>query len=163
MNTVVVNSTPLIALSITGHLNILRLIFADIMVPYSVYEEVVVLGQGRSEADEIAGADWLNIKKVQKASSFPPAFLGLDQGEMEVLQLAQSEKADWVLIDEKLGRKVARTLGLKVKGTLGVLLTAYKAKILSKEKAERAVDILSRSAVRLSSRWLKWFQEQIAE
>lgn len=54
----------------------------------------------------------------------PPELLGLDIGEMDVILLAREVKADWVLIDEKLARRVAKGLGLKVKGTLGLLLIA---------------------------------------
>ena len=38
-----------------------------------------------------------------------------------------SLQADWVLIDEGLGRRVA--LGLPVKGTLGILLVAVRASL----------------------------------
>jgi len=35
--------------------------------------------------------------------------------------------ADWVIIDEKIGRNFAEYLGLKVVGTLGILLKAKQA------------------------------------
>ena len=44
--TCVVNSTPLIALSIVGHLNLLKQLFDDVIVPYSVYNEVAQKGVG---------------------------------------------------------------------------------------------------------------------
>jgi predicted nucleic acid-binding protein len=37
----VVNSTPLIALSIVGHLDLLRHLFDELFIPASVYREVV--------------------------------------------------------------------------------------------------------------------------
>ncbi len=54
----VVNSTPLIALSMVGHLVLLLALFDQIFVPPSVYEEVVQKGHGRSGSRELARADW---------------------------------------------------------------------------------------------------------
>ncbi len=38
--------------------------------------------------------------------------------------MASKCQADWVIIDEKIGRNMAEYLGLHVTGTLGVLLKA---------------------------------------
>jgi predicted nucleic acid-binding protein len=81
---------------------------------------------------------------------------------MDVILLAQELKADWVLMDEKLGRKIADTLGLHVKGTVGVLLVAYQAGLLSQKEAEEAVEALAGSSVRVSPRLIRWFKEQLA-
>lgn len=48
----------------------------------------------------------------------------LDRGEAEAIALAIDLKADWILLDEREGRKVAKSLGLKVTGILGILLRA---------------------------------------
>jgi len=48
----------------------------------------------------------------------------LDDGEADVLLLAQEFKADLVLLDEKLARCFARKLSIKYSGTLGILLKA---------------------------------------
>jgi predicted nucleic acid-binding protein len=42
------------------------------------------------------------------------------------LSSALQEKADWLLIDERVGRRFAQQVGLKVKGTLGVLLEGVR-------------------------------------
>ena len=103
----VVNSTPLIALSMLNHLFVLKDLFDEIFVP---------------------------------AESFPlpPELLGLDTGEMDVILLAREVKADWVLIDEKLARRVAKGLGVKLKGTLGLLLIACRTGLVSREEARAA-------------------------
>ena len=48
----------------------------------------------------------------------------LDQGESEAITLAIDLKADRILLDERDGRKIAKSLGLKVTGVLGILLRA---------------------------------------
>jgi len=45
----------------------------------------------------------------------------LHAGEQATIVLAESVKADIVLLDEKAARRAAASLGLRVTGTLGVL------------------------------------------
>jgi len=47
---VVVNATPLIALSLVGQLSLLREMFDAVIVPHAVYEEVVTDGYGQPGA-----------------------------------------------------------------------------------------------------------------
>jgi len=160
---VIVNSTPLIALSLIDQLDLLRQLFEEVVVPTSVYQEIVLHGQGRPGADAVAQADWIQICEPGLQATLPPILLGLDQGEMDVLLLARELQADLVLIDEKLGRRIAGILGLRVQGTLGVLLRAYRKHLISQEEAEAAVQRLAHSSVRVSPRLIQWFREQLTK
>ncbi len=159
---VVVDSTPLIALSFIGRLYLLKALFDEVLVPASVYQEVVAQGRGRPGEEEVRQAAWLVVRKPEQSLPLPPVLLGLDRGEVDVILLAQEVMADWVLIDERLGRKIARALGLRVKGTLGVLLAAYHAGFLSRAEAEEAVDQLVNSPIRISLRLAEWFKGQLS-
>ena len=152
MTKVVVNSTPLVALSWVGRLSLLKIIFDEVVVPASVYDEVTVQGKNRPGAAELEDAGWIVVKAPEEKPSLSPMLLGLDQGEMDVILLAQELKADWVLVDEKLGRKVAEAVELRVKETLGVLLTAYRAGLLSRKEAEEAVERLAESPIRIDEK-----------
>jgi predicted nucleic acid-binding protein len=157
----VVNSTPLIALSITGYLFLLNRLFEQVVVPVSVYEEVALQGEERPGAEAVAQANWLVIQAPERSLVLSAELVQLDRGEQDVIILAQEIKADWVLIDEKLARRVAIGLGLQVKGTLGVLLIAYRMGLISKEASIQAVQDLASSSVRLSSRLREWFIAQL--
>lgn len=157
----VVNSTPLIALSIVGRLNLLPALLDDVVIPASVHEEVVGEGRGRPGSAEVSEAEWLTVRRPQETSPLPAEVMGLDQGEIDVILLAQEVEADWVLIDEKLARQIAKAVGLQVRGTLGVLLAAYRTGLLSREDSLRAVRELARSSVRLSDRLVRWFEEEL--
>ncbi len=98
----VVNSTPLIALAITGYLSVLDSLFEQVLVPVSVYEEVVLQGENRPGAEAVARADWLTVVAPERPVSLPAELLQIDRGEQDVILLAQAIEADWVLIDEKL-------------------------------------------------------------
>ena len=50
----------------------------------------------------------------------------LDKGEAEAIALAKQEASDILLIDELLGRKIAKKHGLKVIGTGGILVEAKR-------------------------------------
>lgn len=75
----VVNSTPLIALGITGYLPLLNTLFEQVFVPISVYEEVVLQGEGRPAAEVVAKAEWLIIQTPQQPFSLSAELLQLDR------------------------------------------------------------------------------------
>lgn len=51
----------------------------------------------------------------------------MDLGESESIALAIETKADYLLIDEFLGRQIAEKLDLKIVGILGILIQAKKS------------------------------------
>lgn len=67
----------------------------------------------------------------------------LDLGESESIVLAIEQQADYLVIDEKLGRIAAKEQGLKIVGILGILIEAkQKGLIISvKEQIEKLQDI----------------------
>jgi predicted nucleic acid-binding protein len=158
---VVVNATPLIALALLDRLELLQQMFDEVLVPATVYEEVVVKGVGRPGAAAVDRADWFQVVSPRAASTIEPMLLGLDTGEMDVLLLAREQRPDWVLIDERLGRRVARAMGLPVKGTLGVLLAVVLAGLLSKAEVLDDLQQLANSEIRISSRWQDWLKDEL--
>jgi predicted nucleic acid-binding protein len=54
----------------------------------------------------------------------PPGMEKLQAGERAVIILAESSRADIILLDEKAARRVAGERGSRVTGTLGVLAEA---------------------------------------
>jgi predicted nucleic acid-binding protein len=65
-------------------------------------------------------------RELQSPSDTPQALPELDPGEREAIQLALEAHADLLLMDDKLGVRLARRRGLKVIGTLGVLVQGAK-------------------------------------
>ena len=158
---VVVNATPLIALSLIGELDLLPHLFDEILVPTAVYEEVVTHGAGRPGSEAVLAAAWLHVQSPKAASSMEPLLLGLDPGELQTLLLAREVQADWVLIDERLGRRVARAMRFETKGTVGVLLAAYLAGLFSRERALKAVHELVEKGIRIGPSVIAWFEAEL--
>ena len=73
----------------------------------------------------------------------------LDEGEAEVIQLAKEARATTVIIDEKKGRRVAKSLGLRVRGTLGILLELKKRGLIKLVKP--VIDEMLKEGYYLSS------------
>lgn len=158
---VVVNASPIIALSLIHQLELLNNLFDEILIPTEVYQEVAVRGAGQPGAAELAQATWVQVRTPAASSTLEPLLLGLDVGELQVLLLAQEVNPDWVILDERLGRRVARVLNLPVKGTVGILLAALRVGLLDKGQALEAVRQLSREGIRISNRVIAWFEGEV--
>ena len=124
---VVPDAGPLIYLGGAGHLELLRLLYTEVVVPRIVVDEVVVAGVGLPGADAVAGAAWL---KVEDAAPDPALLILLDAGEAAAIPLAVRLHAT-LLADDADARTVARERGLPVVGTLGVLLSAKRRHLLT--------------------------------
>ena len=88
----VTNAGPLIYLSLLGQLPLLRDLFAEILLPDAVYEEVVLHGRGLPGANETKAAveeGWLRQVAVQNRALVDALFGELDVGEAETLALAR--------------------------------------------------------------------------
>lgn len=120
---VVPDAGPLIYIAGAGQLDLLRLLYADVVVPRVVYEEVTVAGAGLTGSAEVRAADWLRV--VDHAAD--PTLTGrLDAGEAAAIPLALALGAV-LLVDDGEARTVAAERGLAVIGSLGVLLAAKRA------------------------------------
>jgi hypothetical protein len=121
------NTTPIIALSSIQQLDLLPQLFDCVHVTNEVIEECEV--GGTIIVPNLRQLVW--IKPVQSTPiEYSSILLELDKGEKHPLDMACKDRANWVLIDEKIGRNVAEYLGLRVIGTLGILLKARQQNLI---------------------------------
>jgi uncharacterized protein len=123
---VVPDAGPLIYLGGAGHLELLQLLYAEVVVPRIVVEEVIVAGAGLTGAEEVACATWL---RIEDAEPDPDLLVLLDRGEAAAIPLAGRLHAT-LLVDDADARTIAGHRGIPVVGTLGVLLSAKRGKFL---------------------------------
>lgn len=121
------NTTPFIALASIGQLHLLPQLFGTVHVAESVIGECA--DGGRIVVPALRSLDWV-IPVVDEATSGLPVLLELDRGEKQTIILARKYAAHRVIIDERLGRRIAEYLGLNVTGTLGVLAKAKSAGLI---------------------------------
>ena len=122
---VVSNTTPLIGLASIGRFDLLRQLFGEVYIPKAVYDEAVIAGREKGGAKkETSEATWIRTIEVQDRLAVEVLLDELDVGEAETIVLARELHADWVLMDEKKGRRKLAQLEIRVLGTLGILLKA---------------------------------------
>jgi predicted nucleic acid-binding protein len=119
---VVADTGPIHYLVLIEHIEILPVLFENVIIPSAVYGELA-----RVEAPE-AVRRWIQAPPAWLEVVVPPigprddAMLEiLDDGEKGALALAASLAADLVLMDDREAVRVARNRGYRVIGTLGIL------------------------------------------
>ena len=118
---VVSNTTPLINLAGVGHLDLLHALFGEVWIPEAVGDEY---DAGARPADQrLDQLPWLLVKPVAIDA---PLLNELDAGEAAAISLAVASGARVLLLDERMGRRVAISRGLPIVGTLAVLLKAKR-------------------------------------
>lgn len=123
---VVSNTSPVLNLAIVNQLILLRQQFGEISIPEAVLDELKVSEErpGSQVIREAIESGWIQIQQVSHEPLAQLLKQTLDQGEAEAIALAVKLRADWTLLDEREGRKTAKSLGLNVTGILGILLRA---------------------------------------
>lgn len=120
---VIADSGPLIALSRVVELSLLRDVFGQVWLTETVLAECTVR-LDRQEGVLIRAAEEAGWLKVRPDSSTDPNW-DLDPGEVSAIAAALELRAG-LLMDDRMGRRVAGGLGLPVIGALGVLVRAKR-------------------------------------
>ena len=121
-------------------LPILTKLFSNVVIPVTVYAEVIRLNEFGISIDSFVHAlskqeGQIRIQEIlDPLDELPELRSFLDRGEAEAIILAQELRADWLLIDERLGRQAATERGIPVIGLLGVLRLAKQENIVSQLK-----------------------------
>lgn len=134
---VVSDTTPLIGLASIGRLDILQELFGEVYIPQAVYDETVTHGHAEGSAkQDVDNADWIHVAQVQDLLAVNILLDEMDLGEVETIVLAGEMGADWVLMDEKKGRRKLSQLDIPKIGTIGVLLKAKQIGLIPNLKHE---------------------------
>ena len=117
---IVSNTTPLIAFSSLQKFDLLKNLFGKLYIAEAVCHEATIAKKEKDNlAFEIAQADWIQTVKVKDRLAVDVLLDELDLGEAETIVLAKEINADWILMDEKKGRRKLTQLGLAKIGTIG--------------------------------------------
>lgn len=108
---VVADTTCLIALERIDRLDLLQRSFSSVIVPPEVAREFRT------------PPEWVTIQSSSNHSVMASLRLLVDDGEAAAIALAHELKVR-IILDDGAGRSVARQFGLSVMGTIGLLLMA---------------------------------------
>jgi len=125
-----------VALALIDRLDVFHALFESVCISEEVHKELLEGGPSGQGLIPLQKASWIKVQRI--SSSIDPLLMTvLDTGEASVMQLAREIKADYVLIDERKGRKIARDIfALKVIGTARILVEAKKKVILNSSVGE---------------------------
>ena len=125
----VADASALIALSACNSLALLETLFGTVLVPEAVFLEVAAVDKPQS--DRLRSYLHGKVRTVDmQRFVYLDAFA--DAGETEAMLLYKEITADYLLIDDKRGRKVAKINQIKTVGSLGVLLQAKRAGLIAR-------------------------------
>jgi len=147
---VIINSTPIIALSAIEKLVLLKELYGSVIIPRAVQQEIGVKRESKAQAQLELCADWINVHDINNIAQKQIFKTQLHDGEVEVMILGQEMKADLLIIDDYLARKYAKYLEFKVVGTAGVLLLAKSKGFI--QEVRPLVDALVSNGIYISSR-----------
>lgn len=151
MKVIVSDSSPLIALLNIQHLDLLKFLFKEVIIPPTVAKEI--------EAGEEASSPWFTFKESGfiriESLGMPDKRLAilelqLDAGESEAILLADQLKLP-LLIDERAGRNMAKTMGVEIVGLVGVLIALKQREHITHNDVLSIVDALEQVHFRMST------------
>jgi predicted nucleic acid-binding protein len=125
---VVINTGPILALSFCHRLELLPAIYARVVVPSVVCEELL-------QISAVKPPKWMDVVAAGALSPRVAAVAAdLDPGETAVIPTAIGAGLRVVAIDERDGRRAAGILGLKLTGSIGILTRAKALGLLDAVK-----------------------------
>lgn len=158
MTIVFSNTTPFIALASIKWLDLMPRCFGNVHVVTEVIDECAV--GGKVKVPDLRLLDW-----VIPVDSLPvvhtTVLLELDKGEKHTIDMAKRSLANWVIIDEKMGRNLAEYLGLRVTGTLGILLKAKQQGWI--DSFVDAVNAMQQSGIRYHPELVRKLAKSVGE
>jgi hypothetical protein len=147
MRRIICSTTPILSLIKINKLDLLQQLYGQIIIPNAVYKEVEE-GKFSNHYQDLKTINWIKIETLNKNLQLPN--FGLDAGEEEVIQLALQINADFVIIDETLGRKIALQNNIRLTGTIGLLLKAKEKNLISSVRTE--LDLLLSEGIWISKK-----------
>ncbi len=122
---VVSDTSPINYLTLIGHVELLKALFGEIVVPASVFQELSADG-APTEVQRLLRTrpEWLRVVEIEARNA--TGLARLDRGERDAILLGMELQAQFVLIDEARGREAAIACGLSVIGVIGVLERAVR-------------------------------------
>ncbi len=132
--TFVCNAGLIIALAKIDQLSLLHQIASSVMIPETVFYEVMAKPGPETHRILSASRSFLHVEIPPKALERSVRFASrhLDAGEREVIALASTiQPPVTAVLDDSAGRRVAAQLKIPVLGFVGLLLVAKKRRCIT--------------------------------
>lgn len=141
----IADASALMAIAACDSLLLLDALFGEVLAPEAVFLEVTA--DTKPQSDRLR--DYLQDKvRSVNMQNFVYLDAYADAGETQAMLLFKELSADYQLIDDKRGRKVAKINQIKTVGSLGVLLQAKRVGLIT--NVASLIDKISASPIYIS-------------
>ena len=150
---IIADASVLIALAKMRRLDLLKLVYGDVLIGPQVKAETVdagkrILAPGVERIERALDDGWLQVARLSSKEKNTAHSIaskgGLDAGEAESIALASSRRL-MVIIDDRAARSFAEVMGVAFVGTAGMLFHGFVSKHLTLAELEDAVVELSKT------------------
>ena len=149
MKIIISDTTALIILAKSNHLDLLTNFIDRVYIPRAVMQEI----QYKNDIVKvlIENSDFIEMQEVSNQEILCDIqSTNLDLGETEAIALALEMNLR-LIIDEKTGRKIAKQKGVKIIGLLGILEANFRLEFISYRELLYILEDFKRVNYRLSS------------
>jgi predicted nucleic acid-binding protein len=151
MAVIISDAGPLIALAGIHHLDILRTLFNNILIPEAVWQECTAKQDEAAQAiTDATRAGWLEVRETPAPQGFAAC---LGDGERSAIQLAETLANAVLIMDDRLARREALQRKLLFIGTAKVLWTAQQRGIIP--DAANLISLMAENGYHISPKLLE--------
>ena len=149
MKPVVADSSTLITLLETDNFNLLFKLFDQIIITDEVYKEITHKSQHKLTIDAGIEQSQISCQSITYDDFYAMLIKRLDRGESESIVLAKGIQIP-LLIDEKKGRSIAKSLGIGIVGLIGIILKLIDSNKITKNRGIEIINEVEANNFRLS-------------
>jgi predicted nucleic acid-binding protein len=150
MKLIVADSSTLITLLETDNFKLLFKLFDEIIITNEVYREITHKNQHQLTIDACIEDAKMSCQSVEPDEFYEILIKRLDKGESESISLAKRSKLP-LIIDEKKGRAIAKSLGIGIVGLVGIILKLIDSKEITKDQGIEIISEVEANNFRLSN------------
>lgn len=150
MRLIIADSSTLIALLDTGHVEMLFRLFEYIMIADEVYKEITHQNQHLPTIQAYIERERLSCHAVEHDELYDILSKRLDAGETESIILAKQHQLP-LLIDEKKGIAIAKSLHIPIVGMIGVMLKLMDKQLMTKDEVQQILRDAEANHFRMSA------------
>lgn len=149
MKIIVADSSTLITLLDTDNFSLLFKLFEEIIITHEVYVEITQKFDHMKKIKTYLETKQLKSVSIEHHELYEMLRKRLDKGESESIALAKRDGLP-LIIDERKGRKIAKSLEVNIIGLIGILLKLLEKQIINKHKATQIIEQIEANDFRLS-------------
>ena len=154
----IIDSSSLIIFAKTNRLDLLARLYRNIEITKEIYNESVEEGMKINAPDAKIIKKFFEDGKIiilplnEKYESFSRSLINtynIESGESDAISLSIQESRKTLVIDESLGREVAKLHRLKPKGSLRIILEAYSKNLITEKEIKVLISEMIKNKFRV--------------